>query len=141
MGCTLGPALGHQVLQRTMDASSLESLLFTLSSTDISLHPNQPCHPHHDSLPIHALVKQDRRKRKQKSTMDLTRRRDLLQGTRRPVSLVGKRVRVLRRLVPNGESMELDGLFMEVADYIACLQAQIKVMQIMVELLSDGSGK
>lgn len=73
--------------------------------------------------------------------MDLTRRRDLLQGTRRPVSLVGKRVRVLRRLVPNGESMELDGLFMEVADYIACLQAQIKVMQIMVELLSDGSGK
>ncbi|KAG1338815.1 hypothetical protein COCNU_04G011220 [Cocos nucifera] len=77
-----------------MDDASLEFLLFALSSADISDHPNRS---HHDSSV------------KQKSTMDLTERRDLLQGTRRPISHLEKRAGALR--------------------------------MIMVEVLSDGSGK
>ncbi|EHA8592140.1 putative Transcription factor IBH1 [Cocos nucifera] len=107
-----------------MDDASLASLLLALiSSTDIS-----------DRRPYRSA----RRRRKQKSTMALTKRWDLQQRARRPVSNMEKRVRALRGLVPNGESMELHGLFREATDYISCLQARIKAMEMMVKVLSDG---
>ncbi|KAK9288087.1 hypothetical protein L1049_016534 [Liquidambar formosana] len=36
-------------------------------------------------------------------------------GSRRPVNGIVSRVRILKRLVPNGKSMGLDGLFRETA--------------------------
>ncbi|KAK1293437.1 Transcription factor UPBEAT1 [Acorus calamus] len=51
-----------------------------------------------------------------------------------------RRVKALQELVlPDEECVAggLDGLFRETADYIACLQMQVKVMQIMLRVLCD----
>ncbi|KAL5996496.1 hypothetical protein ACLOJK_026576 [Asimina triloba] len=50
---------------------------------------------------------------------------------------VERRIAVLQRLVPNGESMDLAALFKEAADYILCLEMQARVMQVLVKVLSD----
>ncbi|KAI4295149.1 hypothetical protein MLD38_040604 [Melastoma candidum] len=52
---------------------------------------------------------------------------------------IARRVRTLKSLVPNGESMGLEGLFRETADYIACLEMRVRAMQIVVDALT-GSG-
>ncbi|CAO2191154.1 unnamed protein product [Urochloa humidicola] len=52
---------------------------------------------------------------------------------------VGEKVALLRRLVPGGEDMAVDGLLEETADYIAALKAQVGVMRALACLLS-GSG-
>ncbi|OVA16747.1 hypothetical protein BVC80_1543g200 [Macleaya cordata] len=66
-----------------------------------------------------------------------TTRRALLVGSRRSMNGMEGKVKTLKKLVPNGKSsMGLDGLFSETADYIFALQLQVKVMQIMVEVLS-----
>ncbi|ERN03302.1 hypothetical protein AMTRI_Chr02g219860 [Amborella trichopoda] len=65
--------------------------------------------------------------------------RSLSKKRKRCVDGVGRRVEALKKLVPNGESEGLDGLFRETADYITCLQMQVKVMQIMVDFFSDSS--
>jgi len=49
---------------------------------------------------------------------------------------IERRVRTLKKLIPNSESMGLDGLFRETADYILSLQMRVKVMQIMVKVLT-----
>ncbi|XP_052210559.1 uncharacterized protein LOC127813570 [Diospyros lotus] len=53
--------------------------------------------------------------------------------SRRSESIVDKRVRTLRKLIPKSESVGLDGLFRHTADYILSLQMRVKVMQIMVK--------
>ncbi|KAG6508427.1 hypothetical protein ZIOFF_033801 [Zingiber officinale] len=50
-------------------------------------------------------------------------------------------LRLLRRLVPDGESLELGGLVREAADYVECLQARVGVLRAMVESLSDSGGR
>ncbi|KAI8522562.1 hypothetical protein RHMOL_Rhmol13G0006300 [Rhododendron molle] len=72
--------------------------------------------------------------------MILMKRRYRLQGSTRPAANVfEKRVRVLRKLVPNKESDQgLDGLFRDTTDYILALEMRVKVMQIMVKALSAG---
>lgn len=57
---------------------------------------------------------------------------NLLEGSRKPASAVKRKIRVLQRLVPNSESTGLDELFEKAAEYIVCLQMQVKVMKIMV---------
>ena len=52
---------------------------------------------------------------------------------------VEEKVALLRRLVPGGEGMAVDGLLEETADYIAALKAQVGVMRALACLLS-GSG-
>ncbi|CAO2170721.1 unnamed protein product [Urochloa humidicola] len=52
---------------------------------------------------------------------------------------VDEKVALLRRLVPGGEDMAVDGLLEETADYIAALKAQVGVMRALACLLS-GSG-
>ncbi|XP_008791711.1 transcription factor UPBEAT1 [Phoenix dactylifera] len=67
------------------------------------------------------------------------KKRVLLEGSRKPASCIERKIRKLQRLLPNGEtseSMGLEGLLREAADYIMCLQMQVKVMQIMVTVLS-----
>ena len=49
---------------------------------------------------------------------------------------IERRVRTLKKLVPDSESMGLDGLFRETADYILSLQMRVRVMQIMVKVLT-----
>lgn len=65
------------------------------------------------------------------------RRRAHRSDLRRPTSGFQRRVRTLKKLVPNSDCMGLDGLFTETADYILSLQMRVKVMQIMVKVLSD----
>lgn len=49
---------------------------------------------------------------------------------------IEKRVRTLKTLVPHRESIGLDGLFRETADYIMSLQMRVQFMQNMVEVLT-----
>ncbi|CAL9065793.1 unnamed protein product [Musa banksii] len=51
----------------------------------------------------------------------------------RSMSCVEEKMTNLRRRIPHCESMELDGLFLEVAGHIMCLQLQVKVIQMMVK--------
>ncbi|CAL0316071.1 unnamed protein product [Lupinus luteus] len=53
------------------------------------------------------------------------------------VNGIQKRVRTLKRLVPNSDSMGLDGLFRETADYILALQTRVEVMKVMVNVLTE----
>ncbi|KAA8531203.1 hypothetical protein F0562_005883 [Nyssa sinensis] len=71
----------------------------------------------------------------------LRKRRALLEGSRRPINGIEKRVRTLKKLVPNGNSKGMDELFRETAHYIVCLESRIKVMQMMVKLLSKTDKK
>ncbi|MQL99601.1 hypothetical protein Taro_032326 [Colocasia esculenta] len=59
-----------------------------------------------------------------------------INSTRRMIKC---RVRSLQRLVPDGDVVDsLDRLLREAADYIACLQLQVKIMRAMVDVLSAG---
>ncbi|KAL4558897.1 hypothetical protein LXL04_037102 [Taraxacum kok-saghyz] len=60
-------------------------------------------------------------------------------GPRRPASMVIERkVRTLKKLIPNGESsVGLDGLFIETAEYISELQMRVRIMQAVVDALSS----
>ncbi|XP_058077388.1 transcription factor UPBEAT1 [Magnolia sinica] len=80
-----------------------------------------------------------RRKLNKRPRIFMRRKRSLLEGSRRPTNGVERRVKSLQKLVPNGESMALDGLFKEAADYIVCLEMQVKAMQVMVNVLSDSN--
>lgn len=57
--------------------------------------------------------------------------------SRRSTTRGRKWLRLLRRLVPNGESSELGGLMREAADYVERLQVRVRVLRAMVESLSD----
>ncbi|KAF2325060.1 hypothetical protein GH714_022512 [Hevea brasiliensis] len=46
---------------------------------------------------------------------------------------IHRRVRTLKKLIPNSEAEGLEGLFRDSADYILSLQMIVKVMQIMVK--------
>ncbi|KAF5741514.1 basic helix-loop-helix protein [Tripterygium wilfordii] len=76
-------------------------------------------------------------------SMLMKRRAARLDGLRRPRNGVRKRVRTLKKLIPNSsnEFNGLGGLFGETAAYILSLQMRVKVMQILVQTLSTtGSG-
>ncbi|KAL2324714.1 hypothetical protein Fmac_023772 [Flemingia macrophylla] len=55
-------------------------------------------------------------------------------GSRRGIR---RRVRTLKSLVPNSDSLGLDGLFRETASYILSLQTRVRVMQVMVKVLTE----
>jgi len=48
---------------------------------------------------------------------------------------VRRKMEALRRLVPSGGGDEADELLLRAAGYIARLQAQVTVMQLMVDVL------
>ncbi|KAK6913667.1 hypothetical protein RJ641_020988 [Dillenia turbinata] len=67
-----------------------------------------------------------------------TRRKMLMKerGSRGSSNDIDRRIRTLKKLVPNGDSLDLNGLFRETADYIKCLEVSVKIMQFTVEVLS-----
>ena len=69
----------------------------------------------------------------------LMKRRARPEGSRRPVNPIKKKLKTLKKLIPNNESMGLDGLLRETAEYILSLQMRIEVMQIMVKVLTDSN--
>ncbi|CAI9767868.1 unnamed protein product [Fraxinus pennsylvanica] len=75
-----------------------------------------------------------------KSRRILMKRRAVLDRSRRPVgparNQIERKVKTLKKLIPNCDSMRLDRLFRETADYIIALQMRVKVMQIMVNVFS-----
>ncbi|KAJ7973090.1 transcription factor UPBEAT1 [Quillaja saponaria] len=70
----------------------------------------------------------------------MKRRRACLEGSRRrgrTTNGIKRRVRTLKKLIPTSDdSMGLDGLFRETADYILSLQMRVRMMQVMVKVLS-----
>ncbi|KAI4329809.1 hypothetical protein MLD38_028154 [Melastoma candidum] len=62
--------------------------------------------------------------------------RKVVTTSRRSSVTITRRVRTLKSLVPNGESMDLEGLFRETADYITCLEMRVRAMQMVVDALT-----
>ncbi|OIW01510.1 hypothetical protein TanjilG_19436 [Lupinus angustifolius] len=60
----------------------------------------------------------------------------LVEGSRRQAKEIQRRVRTLKRLIPNNQYMGLDGLYRETFDYILSLQIKVKAMQLMVQTLT-----
>ncbi|KAJ7977683.1 transcription factor UPBEAT1-like [Quillaja saponaria] len=73
----------------------------------------------------------------------MKRRRARLEGSGRCCGTtyrIERKVRTLKRLIFNSdESIGLDGVFRETADYILSLQMRVRVMQIMVKVLSGSN--
>lgn len=88
------------------------------------------------------LIKINKRSRRINVIMKRRRTRaaggDGLENSTRPrISEVERKLRTLKKLVPNSnDTMGLDGLFSETADYILAMEMKIKVMKIMVKVLS-----
>ncbi|KAH1122457.1 hypothetical protein J1N35_005617 [Gossypium stocksii] len=61
------------------------------------------------------------------------------EGCTRTLNPFQKKVKTLKKLIPNKESMGLGGLFRDTAEYIMCLQMRVKVMQIMVKVLTGSN--
>ncbi|KAL8224813.1 hypothetical protein R6Q57_017370 [Mikania cordata] len=65
------------------------------------------------------------------------RRTQHREGSRRS-TMIEKKVRTLKKLIPNGDStVGLDGLFRETAEYISHLQMRVSLMQAVVNALSN----
>ncbi|OAY48895.1 transcription factor UPBEAT1 [Manihot esculenta] len=83
------------------------------------------------------MIRKQRVTRKKRSRRVLRNRRTRLEGSSsRAANGIHRRVRTLKKLVPNSESKGLEGLFRDTADYILSLQMRVKVMQIMVKVLT-----
>ncbi|CAI9106128.1 OLC1v1005197C1 [Oldenlandia corymbosa var. corymbosa] len=54
--------------------------------------------------------------------------------------IIERKVRTLKKLIPNGESKEIDVLFLDAAEYILALKMRVKAMEIMVNVLSSAVG-
>ncbi|KAJ0239946.1 Transcription factor UPBEAT1 [Hirschfeldia incana] len=68
----------------------------------------------------------------------MTRSRKSLEAHRRPCRSIDRRVKMLKELVPNTKPSEgLDGLFRQTADYILALEMKVRVMQTMVQVLTE----
>ncbi|KAL0459788.1 UNVERIFIED_CONTAM: Transcription factor UPBEAT1 [Sesamum latifolium] len=52
---------------------------------------------------------------------------------------VERKLRILKKLIPNSETMGTESVLRETADYILALQMRVQVMKIMVDVLSSAS--
>lgn len=85
-------------------------------------------------------IKVSKRSRRKAMKRRISRMVGGLEGCRRPRNEVGRRVKVLKKLVPSsGNTLGLDELFRDTADYILALEMRVEVMQIMVKVLSIAS--
>ncbi|CAN6700124.1 unnamed protein product [Malus baccata var. baccata] len=84
--------------------------------------------------PRRRILKKKKKKKKKTETR--------LQSAGRRSNNIGikRRVKTLKRLIPNSDdSMGLDGLFRDTADYILSLQTRVRLMQMMVQAFAAGS--
>lgn len=97
------------------------------------------------SILNNALVAQGKRKRRvfnkksvhisfNKSVRRVPMKRQARLGLKSNANGIEKRVRILKNLIPNSESIGLDGLFRETADYILSLQMRVRIIQNMVKV-------
>ena len=121
--------------------ASPNSLLMSLDLKGMVLETKDRCNPSGSLWRKVLETKAKRRRRLQRRRRQrvfMKRRAHLIDSSRRPTSGIQRRVKTLKKLVPNSHSsMGLDGLFRETADYILSLQIRVKVMLIMVKVLSD----
>nr|XP_011468816.1 PREDICTED: transcription factor UPBEAT1 [Fragaria vesca subsp. vesca] len=85
------------------------------------------------------VLKNKKRAADGKRILKKRNRRSLQFGAKRENNGIRRRVRTLKRLIPNSDSKSvegLDGLFRETADYILCLQSRVRLMQMMVKALA-----
>ncbi|KAE9617514.1 hypothetical protein Lalb_Chr03g0036161 [Lupinus albus] len=59
-----------------------------------------------------------------------------IEGSRKQASGIQRRVRTLKKLIPKNQSIGLEGLYRETAQYILSLQMKVKAMQFMVNTLT-----
>ncbi|KAL0436000.1 UNVERIFIED_CONTAM: Transcription factor UPBEAT1 [Sesamum radiatum] len=52
---------------------------------------------------------------------------------------VERKLRILKRLIPNTESMGMERVLRETADYILALQMRVEAMKVMVDVLTTSS--
>ncbi|KAI3760016.1 hypothetical protein L1987_50404 [Smallanthus sonchifolius] len=87
-----------------------------------------------------AIMKTKRNPKRNKTLKMIKRRRARRvgqEGSRRS-TMVEKKVRTLKKLIPNGDStVGLDGLFKETAEYISNLQMRVSIMKAVVNALSN----
>ncbi|KVH94526.1 transcription factor UPBEAT1 [Cynara cardunculus var. scolymus] len=94
---------------------------------------------HHSNL---AIMK-TRRNPTRNNALKMIKRRRLRrvgqEGSRRATTMaIERKVRTLKKLIPKGEStIGLDGLFRETAEYISNLQMRVRIMQAVVDALSN----
>ncbi|XP_044492762.1 transcription factor UPBEAT1 [Mangifera indica] len=128
-----------------------QSLLNSFYLKSIIQGNEELCKMSSESLWIKVLEARSQRRsilRKQRGTMKngghvktrkprriLMKKKACLESSRRPANGIQRRVKILKKLIPNSESTGLDGLFRETADYILALEMRVKVMQIMVKVL------
>nr|XP_043637464.1 uncharacterized protein LOC122608422 [Erigeron canadensis] len=95
---------------------------------------------HHSS---NSAIMKPKRIPTRNNTLKLMKRRRVRragqEGYRRSTTtVIEKKVRTLKKLIPNGEaSVGLDGLFRETAEYISNLQIRVGLMQAVVDALSN----
>ncbi|KAI4372027.1 hypothetical protein MLD38_010314 [Melastoma candidum] len=89
----------------------------------------RPASPRKTSKPPSMLPRDKKRKR------GFRRRSNVAQPGGESAS-IGRRVRTLKALIPNGESMGLEGLFTETTDYIALLETRVRTMRMVVEAMT-----
>ncbi|XWS63755.1 hypothetical protein CRYUN_Cryun06bG0129100 [Craigia yunnanensis] len=122
-----------------------------------SIHGNEEMSESNGSLWSKLLVAQSKRRlkvKKQRITRKkarhvrckrprriLMKRRAHPEDYRRPANPLENKLKTLKKLIPNNESMSLDGLFRETAEYILSLQMRVEVMLIMVKVLTGGKFK
>ncbi|CAO2829228.1 unnamed protein product [Amaranthus hypochondriacus] len=70
------------------------------------------------------------------SSLTSRRPRSCKVRARRAHNAVARKVRKLQRLVPGGQRMQLDRLFLQTADYILHLRLQINLLQAIFKLYS-----
>ncbi|CAN4113608.1 unnamed protein product [Withania somnifera] len=69
----------------------------------------------------------------------MKKRRVRMEGYRRTENEIGRKVRVLKKLIPNCKDLGMEGIFRETADYILALEMRVKVMQVMINVLSPSN--
>ncbi|KAM0027995.1 putative transcription factor IBH1-like, bHLH domain-containing protein [Helianthus debilis subsp. tardiflorus] len=89
----------------------------------------------------HSATKKTRTTPTRNNTLKMIKRRRARragQGSSRRSTMIEKKVRTLKKLIPTGNSsVGLDGLFRDTAEYISNLQMRVSIMQAVVNALSN----
>ncbi|CAO2818188.1 unnamed protein product [Amaranthus hypochondriacus] len=97
-------------------------------------------------LDVKGMILQNKGKQttKKPNKLHLRNNRKILMKGRRRSNIqqrdengIERRVKTLKKLIPNHDSQGLDGLYRDTAAYIISLQMRVRLMQFMVDLLTN----